>query len=216
MDGATISRPTVKVAVRVTLPTVALIDGVLKPTLRKTPVNILAADGESMLCELGMPVCSLADVEFPWTLDVQQKVPVPLSRDVVPMSYLYRLIGSVLEQAAMDGHALLTDEQQGAGFVRDALEWVREPEALATTVKSLYGENAVRQSSDPIANAKAAAAGATIIPGRWFHASTRSRLGRAGIMPTSQERFGGAGSVPGLTPEVRATVCQACGGTGLV
>jgi hypothetical protein len=109
-----------------------------------------------------------------------------------------------------------TDEQQGAGFVRDSLEWVREPEALASTMKSLYGENVVRQSSDPIANAKAAAAGATIIPGRWFNSTTRSRLDRAGIMPTSHERFGGAESVSGFTPEVRATVCQACGGTGLV
>ena len=56
-----------------------------------------------MLYYLGIPVCSLADVGFPVSLDVGQKVPVPLSRDMVDTPYLYRLIGTVLEQAGLDG-----------------------------------------------------------------------------------------------------------------
>jgi len=214
VDGATISRPNVKTTVNVTLPTVALIDGVMKPTQRKSLVVVLVGEGEPMLCELGLPICSLAEVGFPWTLDVQQKVPVPMSRDMVQTSYLYRVIGSVLEQAAMDGHSLLTDEQQGAGFVKEALEWVREPDALAATITSLYGENAVRQSSDTIANANASASGASVISGRSFGPSTRVRLDAAGILPTSKARFGGAEQAS-LTPEVRTTVCPKCGGTGV-
>jgi hypothetical protein len=216
VDGATVNRPIMKATVSVTLPTVALIDGVVRPTQRKSQVSVLAANGEPMLCELGMPICSLADVGFPWTLDVQQKVPVPMSRDMVQTSYLYRVIGSVLEQAAMDGHSLLTEEQQGAGFLKEALEWIREPEALSATVTSLFGENAVRQSSDPVANANAAAAGAQIISGRCFGPATRRSLDAAQLLPSSKKRFGGSEPEPSVPPDVRKTICAKCGGAGVV
>ena len=206
VDGATIKRPAAKATVRASLPTVILDGERMRSTVRKTAVEVLPAT-EPMLYELGIPVCSLGDIGFPWSLDVQQKVPVPMSRDVVAVSYLYRLIGSVLEQAAMDGIELLTDEQQGAGFVRDALEWVREPEALAATVKAIYGEHAVRQSSDPIANAQAAATGATLVPGRWFGEGTRKRLGD--VMPTAKEKFGGAESLPKAIEDGKR--CSTCG-----
>ncbi len=209
IDGAATSRPPTQCFENATLPTVAMIDGVLKPTTRKARVDVLES-AEPMLYELGIPVCSLADVGFPWSLDVQQKIPVPMSRDMVETAYLYRLIGSVLEQAALDGHQLLTEEQQGAGFCREALDWVREPEALEATVKALYGEHAVRQSSDPIANAQAAASGATIISGRWFSPNTRKRLDAGGVMPTSKERFGGAETLKQPDGEP----CPECGGTG--
>jgi hypothetical protein len=216
VDGATIGRPAVKANVNVTLPTVNLVDGVMRPTQRKSQVSVLAAHGEPMLCELGMPICSLAEVGFPWTLDVQQKVPVPLSRDMVQTSYLYRVIGSVLEHAAMDGHSLLTEEEQGAGFLKEALEWIREPDALSATVKSLFGENAVRQSSDPVANANAAAAGAQIISGRCFGPSTRRSLDAAQLLPSSKKRFGGSEPEPSVPPDVRKTICAKCGGAGVI
>ncbi|MBL9164668.1 MAG: hypothetical protein JNL18_18210 [Planctomycetaceae bacterium] len=214
VDGATIGRPSTKTNVNVTLPTVALIDGVMKPTQRKSQVSVLAGNGEPMLCELGMPICSLAEVGFPWTLDVQQKVPVPISRDMVPASYLYRLIGSVLEHATMYGHLLLTEEQQGAGFIKEALEWIREPEALSATISSLFGENAVRRSSDTNANANAAAQGAAIISGRSFGAATRSRLDASGILPSAKSRFGEPDPEPQETSTRRT--CPKCGGSGKV
>ncbi|MBA3482045.1 MAG: hypothetical protein H0T51_09540 [Pirellulales bacterium] len=216
VDGATIGRPTAKVTVNVKLPTVALIDGVVKDTERNSNVTVLATEKEPLLCELGMPICSLAEVGFPWTLDVQQKVPLPISRDMVRTSYLTRLIGSVVEQAAIAKHALLTEEQQGAGFIKEALEWVRHPVALAATISSLYGENAVRQSNDTIANANAASAGATIISGRSFGLKTRNLLDAEKILPTSKSRFGGAEQVPSQTPEVRSIVCPKCDGTGVI
>lgn len=214
VDGATVSRPATKASVNVTLPTVALIDGVMKSTQRKSQVSVLAGNGEPMLCELGMPICSLGEIGFPWTLDVQQKVPVPISRDMVPTSYLYRLIGTVLEHAAMDGHLLLTEEQQGAGFVKEALEWIREPEALSATISSLFGENAVRRSSDTSANANAAAQGAAIISGRAFGTATRSRLDASGILPSAKARFGEPDPEPSIAPASRT--CPKCGGTGKI
>lgn len=199
------------------LPTVKLSDGVLRTTTSKSVVNVVQpAECGPWLYELGIPVCNLTEIGFPYSLDVQQKVPVPMSRDMVETAYLYRLIGLVFEQAALDGTKLLTEEQQESGFVKDALNYVTRPEALQSVVEQLYGENVVRQSSDPIANAKAAQAGAMVIPGRWFGAATRKRLEMNNIMPTSKDRFGGAESIPGMTPEVKETICPFCGGEGKI
>jgi hypothetical protein len=202
-----------------TLPTVVLDSslGVMRRTERKTEIGVLHSRDNGLgpwLYELGIPVCSLADVGFRWSLDVQQKIPLPLSRDVVSPAYLYQVIGKVLEHAAMDGVTLLTEEEQGAGFIKDALSWVREPEALKKVVQDVYGENAVRQSSDPLANAQAAMAGATVIPGRTFAADTRERFDKFNIMRTSKDVFGGT-VLPG--PAGGSWVrCSECGGTGRV
>src|SRR5207244_2270653 len=100
----------------VTLPTVVLTRDVLSRTSRKTPVDVVDGLNARWLFELGIPVCSLEEVGFPYGLDIQQKVPVPQSRDMVETSYLYRVIGTVLEQTAMDGVKLLGESDQQSGF----------------------------------------------------------------------------------------------------
>lgn len=203
-----------KYSCRVKLPTVALVDGVMRPTERRAAVDVYHTHEGARLHELGVPVCDLGELGFPWSLDVGQKIPLPMSRDVVSPTYLCRLIGSVVEAAAMDGQTLLTEDQQGAGFMRAALDWVRHPEALAAVVADVYGKDAVRQSSDPIANAQAAASGATIVPGRYFTAETRRRLDEAHALPTSKERFGGAESL--AQPTAGGKTCPRCGGKGSI
>lgn len=213
VDGETVVAPVARCIVNVTLPTVLLTDGVLRNTTRKTAVRVIKCD-KPTLFELGVPVCDLSEIGFPWSLDVQQKVPVPMSRNTVSPQYLFRLIGSVIEQASMDGVTLLTQEEQGAGFMKGALEWIREPEALQATVKSLFGDNAVRLSSDPIANAQAAASGATLVSGRWFGADTRRRMEESRTLPTSKDVFGGTESAIGSSGEDK--VCPRCGGAGTI
>lgn len=205
--------PDVKCQVSVTVPTILLKDGVLRETARKTDVRVLDK-GEPTLYELGVPICSLAEVEFPWSLDVDQKIPVPMSRDSASPAYICRLIGRVLEQAAMDGHRLLSEDQQAAGFVRKSLDWVREPEALKATVGSLYGDDAVRVSNDAIANAQAAAAGAALVPGGHFSSDTRQRLRDAQILPTSSDVYGGTRAV--REEQAETDMCPACNGSGRV
>lgn len=207
VDGTSAVQPSAKCSVRVSLPTVMLVDGVLRQLTRKTSVDVLQSD-TPMLYELGMPVCEISDVGFPWSLDIGQKVPVPMSRDSVSPAYLFRAIGAVAEQAAMDGVKLLTEEQQGAGFVKQALDHIREPEALRATVQSLYGENAVRQSSDPIANAQATASGSAIVSGKWFTPETRARMESSHVLPTAKEKFGGSESIAPPNMEMR---CPSCG-----
>ena len=210
VNGEEVQPAKSRLSVTVKLPTVLLAGELLKRTVRRTVVTVSESD-EPMLYELGIPVCSLSDVGFPVSLDVGQKVPVPLSRDMVDTPYLYRLIGTVLEQAGLDGVSLLSEEQQGAGFVKDAMEWVREPEAIKQVVADIYGDNVYRQSSDSVANAQAAASGATIIPGRTFTADTRRRLDSSGAMQTTSRVFPGAAeSAVGMDGD-DGEKCKRCG-----
>jgi len=110
VDGKRLDDQTVKCTVHATIPTVIMADGVMRQSRRRSPVAVIdQGSQEPTLFELGIPVCSLQDVGFPWSLDVGQKIPVPMSRDQVTTSYLFQLIGQVIEQAAMDGVRLLTD-----------------------------------------------------------------------------------------------------------
>lgn len=197
----------------VTLPTVRMADGVLRPSTRRCPVDVLDANGgEPMILELGCPVASLAESGFPWSLDVGQKVPLPTSRDVVSPAYVARLIGGVVEAAAMDGVRLLSEDQQGAGFLKESMDWIREPDALAVAVGHVYGEDAVRVSSDPLANAEAVQAGRALVSGRHFTAETRMRLDKVKALPVSSVVYGGTPAAQARADDAkRKGVCQACG-----
>lgn len=207
VNGFEVSAPTPLHIVEPTLPTLKLTDGVMRDTLRKSQVYVLQTR-TPMLYELGIPVCSIADIGFPYSLNVQQKIPLPMSRDSVSTAYLYRLIGGVLEQAALDGKSLLTIEQQGSGFIRGALDWIRDANALGAVVSDIYGSDAVRVSSDPMANAQAAAAGRTMISGREFTEATRHRLNDARVLPTSKQVFGGLTTPPSsMAPDGKCPTC---------
>jgi len=214
VDRSTVLPPPLVIGCAVTLPTVALLDGVMKTTNRKGRVYVMDTPDEAFLYELGVPVCSLKDVGFPYSLDVHQKVPVPMSRDSVSPKWMFRLIGGVIQAATLDGEVLLSPEEQGAPFIKGALEWVRDAGALQATIKQLYGDEAVRQSSDSLANAQAVQAGATVVSGKWFTDDTRRRLADESIMPTAKEKFGGTPA-----PEngnSGPSTCPRCGGVGVV
>lgn len=211
VDGQAVERPAPRCTVSISLPTVILTDGVMRDSIRKSLVAVLK-ETTPRVYELGLPVSELSELGFPWSLDVEQKIPLPVSRDTVTPKYLFRLIGGAIEQAALDSVTLLTEEEQGAGFVKGALDWVREAAALKATVASLFGANAVRQSNDAIANAQATASGATLISGRWFGADTRRRLDECKAIPTAKDVFGGTESLPKSSGET----CPRCGGKGTV
>tara|TARA_R100000808_G_scaffold1429_1_gene6490 strand:- start:1731 stop:2933 length:1203 start_codon:yes stop_codon:yes gene_type:complete len=203
--------------VRVTLPTVILTEGALRTSTRKTAVEVYApVDGEAYLYELGMPICPI-DNGFAYSLDVQQKIPLPLSRDMVSKSYMDRLIGSVVDAAAQDGVMLVTESEQGAEFLKPAMDWIRNPEALEATTTSVYGSDAVRWSSDPQANAIAAGQGRVVVSRNTFSPSTVKRMESQGIMPTSREEFGEIVDElrdkqgERIIPDAIVFVCENCG-----
>jgi copper chaperone CopZ len=122
---------------------------------------------------------------------------------------MFRLIGTVLEQAAMDGITLLSEEDQGAAFIKMSLDWVREVAALKKTVNDLYGVKAVRASHDPVTDGRAIEEGAALVSGRNFTEDTRRRMSQHRVLPTSKQEFGGASESPSrLEVDVR---CPHCG-----
>ncbi len=203
--------------VRVTLPTVILAEGALRTSTRKTAVMVYPTFGDdAYLYELGIPICPI-DNGFAYSLDVQQKIPLPLSRDIVNKSYMDRAVGSVIDAAAQDGVMLVTESEQGAEFLKPALDWVRDPDALEATTTSVYGSDAVRWSSDPQANALAAGQGRVVISRNTFTPSTVKRMEAKSIMPTSREEFGEIvdklreDQGERIVPNAVIFVCENCG-----
>ena len=204
--------------VRVSLPTVLLSEGQMRPTVRKTNVTVLTCPDETepWLFELGVPVAPIGG-EFQYGLDVGQKVPLPQSRDTVAQSWLDKCIGRVIEAALLDGHDILSTEDVGRSYVKAALEHVQAPEAVDKAVDSIHGEGAVRRSSDPVANARAELAGHALVSGRTLGPSFRDALGRSERLPTSKVVYGDP------TPDAGSSSssgggrdCPRCGGSGVV
>jgi hypothetical protein len=204
--------------VRVSLPTVLLSEGQMRPTVRKTNVAVLTCPNETepWLFELGIPVAPIGG-EFTWGLDVGQKVPLPQSRDTVAQSWLDKCIGRVIEAALLDGHQILNREDADRSYVKAALEHVQAPEAVDKAVDSIHGEGAVRRSSDPVANARAELAGHALVSGRTLGPSFRDALGRSERLPTSKVVYGDP------TPDAGSSSssgggrdCPRCGGSGVV
>lgn len=208
VDGIPVERPATRCVASVTLPTVKLQDGVMRPATAKTSVTVLKTTTPTLF-ELGIPVYDLTNLGFPWSLDVHQKVPVPPSRDMVSLAYLYRLVGSVLEQAALDGVHLLSEEERGEPFIKGALDWVRDMAALKVIVHDLYGPNPVRPTGNPTVDRVAVDDGANLVSGKNFTEDTRKRLNDSGIMPTASQKYADMSARPRPNIELR---CPHCGG----
>ena len=178
--------------VNVTLPTVLLqdIDGVnaLRQSNRKTIVEVVATNDTPMIYELGIPIVEL-DNEFPHSLNVMQKIPVPMSRDVVSETYVNRLIGKVLEASTLDGVDLLDESHANSAFTKKAWNHIQEPEALERITDKVL-PNTVLWSSDTEANELAIRNGKTIIPRNSFEPQTVKRFESNDIRNTSKHEFG--------------------------
>ena len=201
--------------VRVSLPTVLLSEGQMRPTVRKTNVTVLTCpkETEPWLFELGVPVTKIGG-EFQYGLDVGQKVPLPQSRDTVAQSWLDKCIGRVIEAALLDGHDILSTEDADRSYVKAALEHVQDPEAVDKAVDSIHGEDAVRRSSDPVANFRAELAGHTLVSGRTLGPKFRDALGRSDRLPTSKAAYGAPSRSEPISSAGR--MCPSCGGSGVV
>ena len=170
-----------------TLPT-ELDDGTgrLRPTRRKTTIHIhRPLDGvPATLFEMGIPVVECSDA---FEIDVQQKLPLGLDRDSVTGAFLSQLRAIVLE-AMTDA---LTVEDANASWTRDAMEkhGDKVPDATVTKLLDLrFGEMRVAfDPNDRESNARAVAAGYTVVHGRQMSAGEWAAAKRAeAIKPAGQ------------------------------
>jgi hypothetical protein len=171
-------------------------DGILRRGPRKTVVRLYEPlDGaEACLLEMGIPVCFTGDR---FDVDVQQKVPVSLERDGVPLSYLRQVRAATLNAVA----ERLSPEDAAQCWVTDALEHRdTHADAVRSVIAARFGDNAVvYDPSDREANGTAASHGATVVHGGTFGAGAWARIREAqalrpagAVFPTAHPRSGDA------------------------
>ena len=122
-------REPVKVIMGVSLPTLRMSEqGQMKPTRRNTSVDIIEArEGETPhLYEMGLPV---VEIDTPWHINVDQKVPLNRDRDNVTPAYRRALLSAVLEATHYD---TLTRGELSDVWVTDAI-----PDASEEAVKNV-------------------------------------------------------------------------------
>lgn len=145
--------------------------------------NVLPKDEHPILFELGIPI---QEIDCPFHIDVQQKVPMNPNRDTVKDTYLQDLYAETLN-AIVDE---LTEEQVSEKWIRIALEDSRCTGETAKKVRDKrYGEKAVLWSSDTQANERAVAEGWTIIHPKTLSSAEREKFEDAGLKHSS-DMFG--------------------------
>lgn len=189
--------------VECTLPTVLEDEDGLRPTARKTTVHVhescdvlaagalerlahgksaVPAEGKprGWLYEMGIPVC---EIDAPYLVDVQQKIPLSTDRDTVPPAFLRDIYAEVLNVVAEK----LDREVVSDTWVREATEDERaEPSAVRAVAKKRWGDRAVMWSSDPRANQDATDHGYDVVHPRTMSAAEREAFRGAGkLKPAS-------------------------------
>jgi hypothetical protein len=161
--------------VQVPLPTeIADENGSLRPTIRKTDVELHGAEGPGWLYEMGIPV---VEIGGPWHVNVMQKVPLNLQRDNVKPAYLRDIRVHVLNNLWAD----LSTESTTEPWVADALcDEEMAPIAVQGIITKRFGEKVVvADPSDREATNRAQAEGWTVIGGRTFSKEQWENIRRA-------------------------------------
>lgn len=150
-------------------------------------------DRPASIYELGIPV---VETDFPWSLDIGQKVPLNRDRDNVDAAFLQAL--RVMTFNAMA--TMMTPDQFTQDWAREAAGDERaDAGAVATSLAARFGDKRVAfDPSDPEANRLAVAAGYTVVhggslsKGEWQNA--RATTAPAGKVTPSPKPFGPDGS----------------------
>lgn len=203
-NGTVIERPEPLAVFECKLPTEFMNDeGEMRRTVRTTHVEAFAEfEGEGGIMEMGIPVCT---ADWPWRLNVQQKVPLSMERDSV--TYGFR---RALQVEAMNRLAdTLTPEMAAEPWATEAMG---DSRATSDTVKKLvtkrFGERAVvHVPGDPIANAQAEAAGCTVVHGGALDKLAWMNVRKAGVMPSASQAF----PTPKPVEQPEQQTCPACG-----
>lgn len=202
-NGVPLTRPTLLRTIEAKLPTqIQDTEGNLRPSLRNTKVEVYDGNGCGGVLEMGIPVQT---AEWPWRLNVLQKVPLGLDRDSITDSFRRALQVAVVNAMA----ATLEPEIVSAPWVQESIGDARATgETVTTVIRKQFGERAVvAVVGDPIANARAEADGCTVVHGGSLGADVWANVRKhAAIIPSSR-------AYPTMKPEERAAVVQAMGGT---
>ena len=159
-------------------------DGTLRSSRRQCQVRVyepLAGRG-SWLYEMGLPI---VEIEFPWSLEVMQKVPVTQDRANVSPAFLRELV----VRAVNNLHTFLTPEGAALSTVTQTLGDERVNKLAAKAILDLtQGERrAVFDPTDVEAGHRLASEGYTILSSRSLPAGATKNLRALGVLQTAAE-----------------------------
>lgn len=180
-NGAVLGVPRRLTVFCASLPTeVADEEGVLRRARRLGQVEVLEAvpGATPWLLELGVPVC---ETDFPWTVNVGQKVPLNLDRTGVAPGFLRDLRVEVLNHA-LD---VVPDAAAADPWVREAAASPKaEPLVVGALLRRRFGSEAVAADpSDPEGTKLSVAAGRPVVHGGALSAGEWANARRAGVLP---------------------------------
>lgn len=160
-------------------------NGSFTRTQRKTVVNVHKANGKSILYELGLPV---TEIDCQFDIDVQQKVPLSIDRDTVPVSYLKTLFAETLNTTYQEIDKENSSElwiRQGMGDKRVNVETVKE------MVEKRYGDKVVVANPfDPISVDDAISHGYNVVHGSELSKEEWENIRKAEAIKSSSDLFG--------------------------
>ena len=201
-NGQPLNRPVPLKTFTAKLPTmIADDDGNLRPSVRQASVEVYGGEAGGIL-ELGIPIC---DADWPWRLNVLQKVPLGMDRASVTDAFRRSL-----QVAAMNAMAdTLNGEQAVTSWASEAMGDSRIlPDALKHIVTQRFGERAVvAVPGDPVANATAEANGSPVIHGGALSAGAWANIRKHRLIPSTSQAF------PTPAPSAAAeapTICPLC------
>lgn len=184
-NGEPLTRREPMRVIEATLPTiVADGEGVLRSTQRSTTIDVHRAEGQAWLYELGIPV---VETDLPYSVSVNQKVPLNQDRDNVTPAYYRRLATLLLNEL----HDELDADDASAPWIATALEDAEaKPEAVKSVLETRFGEKIVTADpSDRESNSQAIANGYAVLHGGQFSKEAWANIRAAGVAPAAGAVF---------------------------
>jgi len=176
------------VSVTSSLPTeLAKDDGVIRKTRRKTSVSLYNHNDKipSLLYEMGIPV---TEIDVPYHVDVQQKVPLNSDRDMVSPAFLKEVYTLVLNNTFEE----LDEEDVSESWVRVASASKDvDQEAFESVIEKRFGENVCSATpTDPISIDDALSEGYNVVRGSEMSKAEWENARRFGAIESSHSLFG--------------------------
>ena len=148
-------------------------------------IDLSSDEEQGWLYEKGIPICPLVD-NIRWHINVQQKVPQVMERNVVNAGYLKSVYSAVAENCV----DMITDEDAGQSWVSDALESTSGDTSRKLLEKRYGNENVIISGTDYRANERAIELGSHLIGGNELSKDIKANLLSNGVLDYASKKFG--------------------------
>jgi hypothetical protein len=160
-------------------------NGALSKTREKTEIQIHKVSGDSYLYEMGIPV---KKIDCPFSIDIQQKIPLDKDRENVSEAFLKDVYAEVLNATCDE----IPAEKSSETWIRNATSDERiSTEAIETIKRKRFGDKVlVANPFDPIANDDALSQGYRVIQGRELSGDEWTQIKEKAPIATTTAKFG--------------------------